>query len=70
MEDAIWVLCMIEAFKIFSLVMIWWKIDGYEEGKREGEYFGYTLGQMDEMRRQDLRKGVTYYGHPTKMKGE
>lgn len=52
MEDVIWILCMIEAFKIFSLVMIWWKIDGYEEGKRQGEHYGYLQGEIDERRRQ------------------
>ena len=52
MENAIWFLCMIEAFKIFSLIMIWWKIDGYEEGKRQGEHSGYLQGEIDERRRQ------------------
>ena len=52
MKDAIMVLCMIEVVKIFSLIMIWWKIDGYEEGKRQGEHYGYLQGEINERRRQ------------------
>ena len=51
-NDTIMLLCIFEALKVFALIWIAVKSDDFEEGKRQGEHYGYLQGQIDERRRQ------------------
>lgn len=52
MDEILLILCITEVIKIIILLWIAVKADDFEEGKRQGEHFGYLQGQIDERRRQ------------------